>query len=177
MSAPISITEDALVDGIGQFIQGIVGTGVEIVRGQQNRVASPTGHHVYINPLRGVGLALPSVEYDDAPGAGTMSLRRPTEWTAQLDFYGESAQNLALAVAIAWRSSYACDALRPHSAQPLFCTEPRQLPFISGESQYIERWTFDAVLQFNPKISLPQQFADRLHVGLVEVDTTYPPGA
>ncbi|CAB3956113.1 hypothetical protein LMG7053_04915 [Achromobacter ruhlandii] len=177
MSIPVSLTEDALVEALGAFVQVIVGDQVEVVRGQQNRVPPPAGRYVYITPILAPALSLPRTTYADVPSAGTMTLTRPTQWNAQVDCYGDGAQDMALAICIALRSSYGCDALKASGAQPLYTGEPRQLPFITGEDQYLERWSVDAVLQFNPSITVPQQFADELHVDLVEVDTTYPPGA
>lgn len=177
MSIPISVTEDALVEALGAFVQVIVGDQVDVARGQQNRVPPPTGSHVYITPILAPALSLPRTTYADVPDAGTLTLTRPTQWTAQLDCYGDGAQNMALAISIALRSAYGCDALKASGAQPLYTGDPRQLPFTTGEHQYLERWSIDAVLQFNPSITVPQQFADELHVDLTEVDTTYPPGA
>lgn len=177
MSIPVSLTEDALVEALGGFVQVIVGDQVAVVRGQQNRVPPPKGRYVYITPILAPALSLPRTAYADVPSGGSMTLTRPTQWTAQVDCYGDGAQDMALAICIALRSSYGCEALKASGAQPLYSGEPRQLPFISGENQYLERWSFDAALQFNPSITVPQQFADELHVDLVEVDTTYPPGA
>ncbi|WP_445656828.1 phage neck terminator protein [Achromobacter sp. NCFB-sbj8-Ac1-l] len=177
MSIPVSVTEDALVEALGAFVQVIVGDLVAVVRGQQNRVPPPKGRYVYLTPFLAPPLSQPRTTYADVPDAGTMTLTRPTQWTVQVDCYGDSAQDMAVAVSIALRSSYGCDALKASGAQPLYTGDPRQLPFITGEDQYLERWSVDAVLQFNPSITVPQQFADELHVDLVEVDTTYPPGA
>lgn len=177
MSIPVSLTEDALADALGAFVKVIVGDQVAVVRGQQNRVPPPKGRYVYITPILAPALSLPHTTYSDVPNAGSMTLTRPTQWNAQVDCYGDGAQDMALAICIALRSSYGCDALKASGAQPLYTGDPRQLPFITGEDQYLERWSVDAVLQFNPSITVPQQFADELHVDLVEVDTTYPPGA
>jgi hypothetical protein len=59
--------------------------------------------------------------------------------------------------------------------QPLYASDARQLQFVTGEAQYMERWGFDAVLQMNPIVSVPQDFADSLTVGLIDVDVVYPP--
>lgn len=178
MSALISITEDDLVDDLGAFADTLV--DFEVVRGQVNRVPTPKGsEYAVITPMGVVGLSTVRTNYDDpTPTTGTREFTRPTQWSAQIDCYGEKAQDAALVLSIALRSQYGCEFLadRGH-AQPLHCTEPKQLPFITGENQYTERWSFDAVLQFNPTVTLPQQFADQLHVDLIEVDTTFPPGA
>jgi len=177
MSVQITITEDDLVEDLGAFADTLV--DCEVVRGEVNRVPSPKGDYVVITPMGMVGLSLPTTVYaDPTPETGTRTLTRPTQWAAQVDCYGDRAQDRALVLSIALRSQYGCEFLAELGrAQPLYAGEPKQLPFITGESQYMERWSFDAVLQFNPSISLPQQFAEHLHVDLVEVDEKYPPGA
>lgn len=177
MSVQISITEDELVDDLAAFAGTLV--DCEVVRGEVNRVPSPKGDFVIITPMGIVGMSLPTTTYaDPTPGTGTRTLTRATRWTAQVDCYGERAQDRALVLSIALRSQYGCEFLAELGRmQPLYTGEPKQLPFITGESQYMERWSFDAVLQFNPSISLPQQFADQLHVDVVSVDEQYPPGA
>lgn len=177
MSVPISITEDDLVEDLGAFADTLL--DCEVVRGQVNRVPSPKGDFVVVTPMGMVGLSLPVTAYaDPTPDTGTRTLTRPTQWAVQVDCYGERAQDRALVLSIALRSQYGCEFLGELGrAQPLYTGEPRQMPLITGEDQYMERWSFDAVLQFNPSITLPQQFAEHLHVDLVEVDEKYPPGA
>lgn len=177
MSVPISITEDDLVEDLGAFADTLV--DCEVVRGEVNRVPSPKGDFIVVTPMGIVGLSLPTTTYaDPTPDTGTRTLTRPTQWAAQVDCYGERAQDRALVLSIALRSQYGCEFLAELGrAQPLYTGEPRQMPFVTGEHQYMERWSFDAVLQFNPSITLPQQFAEHLHVDLVEVDEKYPPGA
>ena len=68
------------------------------------------------------------------------------------------------------RDTYGCDFLRPHLVQPLYTGDPRQLPLVTGEQQYLQRWMLGATLQFNPTVSTSQQFADIVDVTLVEID-------
>ena len=52
---------------------------------------------------------------------------------------------------------------------------PLAVRALIGKAQYEERWTFDVALQINPTITMPQQSANALQVGLLNVDRTYPP--
>jgi hypothetical protein len=58
---------------------------------------------------------------------------------------------------------------------PLHADDPRQMPFINDQSQYEWRWIIEACLQANQVVISPQQFADALEIGLIEVDSHYPP--
>lgn len=177
MSAQISITEDQLVADLVAFFKTLV--DCEVVRGLPNWVPVPPRECIVITPLAALGLSAPVMTYaDPSPAAGTRSMTQATQWSVRVEGYGARAQDLALTLSIAWRSQYGCEFLgNLGRAQPLHAGELKQLPFESGASPAFERWSFDAVLQFNPSITVPQQFADQLHVDLIEVDTTYPTGA
>ncbi|WP_447921066.1 phage neck terminator protein [Achromobacter aegrifaciens] len=177
MSVQISITESQLVEDLVAFFRTLV--DCEVVRGLPNWVPTPARECIVITPLAALGLSLPAMTYaDPSPAAGTRTMTQATQWSARVEGYGVRAQDLALTLSIALRSQYGCEFLGSLGrVQPLYTGELKQLPFESAESLTFERWSFDAVLQFNPSITVPQQFADQLHVGLIEVDTTFPPGA
>jgi hypothetical protein len=76
----------------------------------------------------------------------------------------------------AFRSSYAVDALAASgfNVAPLYTGEPHQAPYTNDQQQVEPRWTVDAVLQINPSVSVSQDFADHLAIGLIDVDVVYP---
>ena len=76
-----------------------------------------------------------------------------------------------------FRDEYACDIFNAASinAQPLYMTDPLQVPFVNGEQQYENRWTVDAHIDIEPVVTSPLSFASTLSAGIKEVDTTYPP--
>jgi hypothetical protein len=73
-----------------------------------------------------------------------------------------------------WRDEYGCNMLNPE-ASPLYTDDARMVPLVTGEEQYLERYVLTAVLQTNPVTTVSQQFADTANVGLINVDSTYPP--
>jgi hypothetical protein len=48
------------------------------------------------------------------------------------------------------------------------------MPFSTGEQQVDIRWIVDLELQVNQTVVVPQQFADTVEVGLINVEATYP---
>jgi hypothetical protein len=91
----------------------------------------------------------------------------------QFDFYAAGSDanqqvvgSWAAAVSTLWRDEFGCAALAPDAA-PLFIDDARGIPLISGEDQYVGRFTSTAVLQYNPVTSVPQEFADEAIVSLV----------
>lgn len=172
MAAPISTTETQLFALLRAFILPLVDTGVEVVRGQGNRVPMPVGPFVLITAQRGTALGAPVQTYDSS-GAQTMNIAQPTEFRIGVDCFGPQAGDYARAISMALRSSYGCDQL-PGIA-PLYGDDAVQFPLVDGEEQYVERWRFDSVLQYTPSITVGQQSMIAATVGVISVDATYHP--
>lgn len=180
--ATISITEEQLFTALRDFIVSLVDPNLPVIRGQQNRVPTPEGDFVAMSPLFSQGLATTVQTYQQpvAPATvGTQTNQQSKQWTAQIDCYGESANDTAALLSAMARTPYAADrfAAGGLGIQPLYASEPRQLAFVTGESEYQERWTFELSLQYNPQVIVTQEFADTVTVGLINVDVQYPPGA
>lgn len=109
---------------------------------------------------------------------GAAKLMQPTELTYQIEAYGPASADIVQIISTVWRDEFACQGLDAYGygIQPLYSSVPRQLPFWSGEMQAINRWMIDLVLQANPVVTAPQQFAGTAEVGVIEVDSRYPPG-
>jgi len=168
---------DALFLKLQPFVQTIVPAGTPVLRGPLNRTAQPAVDHAVMTPLFFKRLRTNVDSYDDpAPESdpGTALFEEGIEQHIQLDFYGAQSANWATAASNVFRSAYAVDALAPTCA-PLYADEARMIPLVTGEEQYLERWSLTAVLQYNPVTVVPQQFADAAEVVLVEVDTRFPP--
>lgn len=103
--------------------------------------------------------------------AGVAEYMQATEVTFQLDVHGKDSADNAQIISTLFRDEYACASFSAsgYDVQPLYTSEPRQMPFITGESQYEDRWSIDVVLQANPVVTAPQQFAGALSVVLVPV--------
>jgi hypothetical protein len=171
MPAPVlSITETQLFTLLGNFFQPLI--DAEIIRGQGNRVPTPSApNYVVITPVGRVQLGVPSNQYD--PIAQTVAISQPLQWSVQVDAFGPLSMDNATALSMVLRTHYACDLL-PGIA-PLYSGDAVQFPLIDGELQQEERWRFDAVIQYTPVLTLPQQSALALELNLVSVDATYPP--
>lgn len=150
-------------------------TAGEVVAGQDNRVAMPSGTFIVLQTLRTVGLSTNKESWDFVNL--TVANSRDTEWVCQLDFYGPTAADDATLVATLVRTQYACDqfALSGLDMAPLYADDPRQTSMINGEEQYQQRYTFDFHAQFNPVVTTPGQFASTLQITPVDVDVRFPP--
>ncbi|MGZ8442541.1 MAG: phage neck terminator protein [Candidatus Binatia bacterium] len=145
----------------------------EVIRAPVNRAAMPKNDFIALTPGRMAALETNAHTYS----ATQETVKRPTQFTIQGDFYGARAGDRAHAVSTLFRDEIACRFLANSGfdIQPLFASDPQQLPIVTGEEQYLERWTTLFELQMNPILTLTIETADTLTVGVLNVDREYPP--
>lgn len=173
-----SITDVQIFTALGDFLTSIVPAGVEVIRGQDNRVPMPRGEGVGLRVTQPNFVTMTATSYtrletnveswEVTPGTNPSAiiLTTPTDVAIQLDVYGPLSGDIAQTIRTVLRSAYAVDTMPP-SVQPLYCDDPRQMPLIDGEAQYESRWMMNAHLQANPAVSTPAQFANTVTVNIV----------
>lgn len=167
-----SITYTDVMTAMRAFILGVV--DCEVVREQTNRVPMPLGDFIALNIVGSSPLETNTDTYDGT----SKTILRPTQITVQVDCYGSSAGERAQTLATLLRDDYAVQAFKAsgHDIVPLYAENAQQMPLITGEEQYLQRWTFHVELQYNPTLTLSQEFETAVPVvTTIEVDTTYPP--
>lgn len=113
--------------------------------------------------------------------AGRKTAEQGVEHVIQLDFHGDqlAASDMATTVSTLIRDEYGVEQFAGQSPNygvvPLYADDPKQMPFINENQQYEWRWVLEAMLQANPVVIVPQQYADSVQVQIVDVDATYPP--
>ncbi|WP_186043044.1 phage neck terminator protein [Burkholderia gladioli] len=185
MAVTISITESNVYSALRTFLLGVLPTGVEVVKAQENGVGEPMGtDFVVINSISAPRLATNVDGYTDpvvagGSGPGTRNSMQAIGVRLQLDVHGPNSADNAAIISTLFRDEYACvviGTVNPN-IQPLYCENPRQMPFINGENQYEQRWIIELALQYNPITQTPQDFFDEITPEIVNVDAAYPPGA
>lgn len=108
--------------------------------------------------------------------AGVANLMQPIKATMQIDVHGSKSADNAKVISTLFRDDYACRFFNGVNAavSPLYADEPKQIPFMNEGQQYEDRWVIEVVMQINSTVTIPQQAADVLSVGIVDVDATYP---
>lgn len=172
MTVSIDIVDQQVFGALRAFLLAVLPSGTEVVQGQDNRVAMPLGGFVTMNNAGQTRLTTNVSTY--APTAGTKSVLTETKYDIQLDFYGPASQSWAALTQALFRDAFATDSM-PANIQPLYADNPTQMPLIDGEAQYEQRWKLTASLQYNPIVTVSQDFADTLTLTLDEVDATFPP--
>lgn len=187
----LSINDKDIYSALAKFLAAIVPQGTGIQRGQQNRVAEPTGPCVIITTLGALDrigtnadetlsnrfLVDSDVDADssitaDADGFTTASTA-DFEYSVQADFYSEDAESWAMAVELIWRSKSGWYSM-PSGMKPLYSDGRQQLPLVGSENQWIQRWTLTLVLDYQPTLMLPTQAALTAEVIPEPIDVFYP---
>jgi len=176
----LNLTESSVLQALGTFLVAILPTGTDVVTAQDNRVPAPqAANYAVMTPILRTRLATNETTYtDNFPGTTqTRQDTQATQLTVQVDTFGPASGDNAQLLATLLRSDWACDQFAGYGfdVSPLYTSEPRQMKFLNESVQIEQRWTTDVVLQADIAVTVPQQFADQLAIGVVEVDAAYPP--
>jgi hypothetical protein len=174
----LTLTESNLLQALGNFLTAILPTGTEIVVGQDNQVASPqSANYAVMTPITRTRLATNLTTYADGfpSDPQTRADTQATQVTIQVDTFGPLSGDHAQIIQTMFRSDWGVDQFvtSGFDVTPLYTSEPRQMKFWDESSQVQQRWTTDCSLQANPIVTVPQDFADQLTVGVINVDVTY----
>ena len=166
-------TVSLVLADIKAFVQAILGAGVPCIRGIVNRVPAPIPQNgfVVMTPIYQERLEYNLDIYSTAPTPwpANESVQTAMRIDVQLDVYGTGgwAGTWAGWIVSLWRDEFACAIMQ--NSQPLYADEARMVPLIDSEAQYEERWSITLTAQYNPVITPPQEFADGLSLGLVNL--------
>lgn len=180
----VSPTQDALYRLIKVLV--VTATGLDpslVIQGQPNRAAMPLAAPGFVTMQATTTKRLITNQetYDPTdPNPTEIDIEQGTQLRMQLDLYGASSGDWGVILSTLLRSEYACIALAGADPQnpvvvPLYSGDAFLAPLDDSELQYENRWTIEAILQYNPVTTVPMQFADTLTVTLINVDETYPP--
>lgn len=109
--------------------------------------------------------------------AGGKTVEQEAQFTIQLDVHGPNGSDNAQLVSTMFRDQTAYDAFTAFNPAiaPLYCSNPRQVPFSDGEQQYEDRWIVELEIQVDQTVRVAQQFAETLGVEVISVEERYPP--
>jgi hypothetical protein len=105
---------------------------------------------------------------------GQTATAQSTEVVMQIDVHGPASGDNAQTIQQLFRDGYSIRAFfKGTGVYPLYCDDPKQVPFITAASQFEDRWIIEAHLQITPIISVPQEYADEVKINRVPVDAFY----
>jgi len=181
---PITVTvdllEDQILEAMRNFLEVVLPPGVPAVQGLDNRVAEPTEENfVVMIPILRDRLSTNEDTYTDyfPQAPGQLTSKQAVELVIQLDFHGPKGADYAHIASTLFRDTWGVDqfAASGYDVTPLYTDEPKQVPFLNGEQQIERRWMVQAHVQCNPIVTVSQDFAGELVLGLIDVDAKYPP--
>lgn len=108
---------------------------------------------------------------------GSKNILQRTKVVVQLEVHGDKSADNAQILSTLLRDEYAYDFFQNinQNVSPLYADDPRQLPFTNDQQQTENRWVIECLLQANVTVQIPQQYADKVLLNLINVDVEYPP--
>lgn len=144
----------------------------QVVRGWNNRVPPPRGGFALMRILSHARQATNFAEYD--PAGESVTLAQSALVVTQIDFYGarpvSMADGWAHDFATVWRDAVACDFLAGAGVAPTMASDPRHLPLVGGDEQYLDRWSVEATACVFDEIKLAQAFIDTVDLILYPLE-------
>ena len=163
-------SERDILVALRTFLLSLLPTGVEIIQGQDNRVAEPLGDDfIVMTPMPQTRMSTNIDTLDPETGL-SVTITASMQIGVQLDIHGPNSSANAMLVALLWRDSYAGTAVDSSVVAPLYADDPHQAPFLNAENQYETRWVMMVYLQANPVVTAPQDSATSLAIELYEAD-------
>ena len=108
---------------------------------------------------------------DPTPTTGKRHSKQQVQKTIQFDCYGPDSAEWAGVLSTMLRDDYSCRYLESSGIQPIDADDPKLMPIVDGEQQYLHRWIVTARFQVNLDVLVPQQFFDQAVVeGIHSVD-------
>jgi hypothetical protein len=180
MSFTLSLTETQIMTAVRSVLVAILPDGIEVFRGQTNRVPEPTAlDFVVFTPIMRDRMSEVSTKVSDTfPTAqSTRADKTSTRATIQIDIHGPAGADNAALLAIGLRA-VGNDLFQNTGFDVgfLWLGDAHQEPFVNAEAQIETRWVMDLAVQCNQTVTSPQEFATSVSVGVVNVDATFPPG-
>ena len=162
-----TIAIDDVCAALIAYLQPIVGAGVPIIRGQQNRSSMPTTGFLVLTELKTRVISTAKSALNDAGDLRTFINDSLSDW--QIDYYGASSGDWASMVARLFASGdpvYQEGSLS--TAYAVYADDPMQTFLTNAEKQYEARWTGRVTLQYNDSVSVTRDSADTLAVNVFQ---------
>lgn len=181
MTLTVTPTVDQLYKTLGDFIESLISpvnaVVVPVIAIPSNRVAMPPPVPGFVGMRIGRhGRIMTNLDRWDPQAVAPVAIdiEQAMRLPIQLDCYGRLSHDWAVILETVLRDEYACTALAP-ILSPLYADDAKNAPLTDAEEEYENRWIIEAVMQYNPVVSVPMEFADTAQVTTINVDERYPP--
>ena len=138
-----------------------------IIAGYNNHNKLPSDNNYIIftvlDPFR---YGTPRVETTILGNTSYQTFRVPV----QIDFYGDLSFDRANDIINISRTEFLCDFLKPYGIQPIACDDAQNLTGVSGEQEYVERWTIRLEIDYDDAVSDSQDWFNTAELNLFETE-------
>lgn len=90
--------------------------------------------------------------------------------TVQIDFYGDLSFDWANDIINISRTEFLCKFLKQYGIQPIACDDAQNLTGISGENDYVPRWTVRMEIDYCDAVSDSQDWFNTAELNLFETE-------
>lgn len=90
--------------------------------------------------------------------------------TVQIDFYGNLAFDRANDIINISRTEFLCEFLSVYGIQPIACDEAQNLTGVSGEQEYVERWTVRLEFDYQDAVNDSQDWFNTAKLNIFETE-------
>lgn len=154
--ASLNTTQQEIYKDVRGFLLGLFpGSELQIIQSAQNNQALPN-NAVVMQVLFVANLDTAVVT--PTPETLSADIQNSVEVRFQIDFYGPLAEQRSRIVANLWRTYYGCERLTV--CQPLYIQSYNRHVYVNDSNQYEDRWIMDLGLQYNPQVTVAQDFTD-----------------
>lgn len=159
MAAELEVTHNDIYRDVRALLLDLFQLPSEnVIRGYSNNVPLPNGDFILMNIINETDLSTNGWFY--LKEANKVEALQSVEVLLQIDFYGKESAKNARIFSNLWRDFYSSERLKV--CQPLYCNNPKYLPFTNEQNQYEERYMVEAYLTYIPVATYDQDYVDNV---------------
>lgn len=152
---------------------------VQLYRGYQNRMALPSKQDYIVMSLGTTARIGTNVSDYDRSSDELYTTKTLREYTINVDFcsiYQEVAQRRAIVLEVISNGNIAVDFFKQYGLSYNYAEDVQYIPFISEQDQYVHRYRINLHLTKWDKVTIPQQYAERVELSRIEnIDAHHKP--
>lgn len=153
--ADLNVTQQEIYKDIRLFLLELFpGSEKQVIQAMQNNQPLPI-NAVVMQVLFSKNLDI-AVITDLPPDYA--DVQNSIEVRMQIDFYGPLAEPRSRIVNNLWRTHYGCERLK--TCQPLYVQSYNRHVYVNDSNQYEDRWILDVALQYNPQVTIGQDYTN-----------------
>ena len=143
-----------------------------ILCGYNNKVPLPSdNNYIIFTVLNPVRYGTPRVEYGHNQAlSGSFTSKQTFRVIVQIDFYGQFAFDRANDIINISITEVLCNFLKQYNIQPIATDNAKNLTGVSGEKEYVERWSVDFELDYCDAVSGNQGWFDTAELNIFETE-------